>query len=208
MRIKITGILRDIQNELKNERVKEIDRILKENKSIEKEYINQTIAHCTEISLHNSTYKEEIESAEHDALWYMKNDLDIKSFEIQKQYLTVDLDMYDPCISSTSLYLKSEILVDKLETDKEYEDRILNTFAPELLNETEYILNKMSFELDKRRLKFKCNGYQYIFNVKVQNIDNFKYILDNKTKERFLRELIDKDKQLFLTSNLLIIKGN
>lgn len=200
MRVKITGILTDIQNELKIERTKEIDRILKENKS-KKEYINQTIVHCTVISLLNSTYKEEIESAEHDALWYMKNNKDIKSFEIQKQYLTVDLDRYDPCVDSTSLYLKSEFLVEKLETDKEYSDRILNRFAPELLNEPEYFLNQISFDLEKRKLTMTYNNAQYMFDIKVQDIENFKYLLENKSKERFFKELINKDKQIFLTCN-------
>jgi hypothetical protein len=202
MRIKITGILTDIQNELKIRRTKEIDRILKCNSIIEKEYINQMIEHCTEICLLNSTYKEEIESAEHNALWYMKNSPVIKKFEIQKQYLTVDLDIYDPCLDSTTLYLKTEFLVDKLETDKEYCDRILNRFAPELLNETEYIFDRIDFELNKRKLILKYDNKEYLFDVKVQDIENFKYLLENNPKERFFRELLVKDKQIFLIPNL------
>ena len=198
MRIKITKIINDIQKEVKLNQLEEIDNILKQNSHIPKEYINQIIEHCTEISLLNSTYKEEIETAEHNALWYMKHALDIKSFEIQKQYLTVDLDRYDPCVDSTSLYLKSEILVDKLETDEEYKNRILNKFSPVLLNETEYFLNQISFSLEKRKLTMKHNDMQYMFDVKVQDIDNFKYLLENKPKERFFRELLVKDKQIFL----------
>ncbi len=201
MRIKITNILSTIQNELKIKRLEAIDAVLNSNKIIEREYTKQTIEILSNIDLLKSTYKEEIELAEKDVLSIVTNDKDIKWFEIQKQYLTVDVCEYDPCVSTTSLYLKSEILVDKLETDEEYKDRILNRFAPDLLNELEYILSQISFDLDKRRLKLIYNDSQYIFDVKVQDINHFQRIFENETKERFIREIIYKDKQIFILSN-------
>lgn len=201
MRIKITNILSTIQNELKIKRLEAIEVVLNSNKIIEREYTKQTIEILSNIDLLKSTYKEEIELAEKDVLSIVTNDKDIKWFEIQKQYLTVDVCEYDPCVSTTLLYLKSEILVDKLETDEEYKDRILNRFAPDLLNELEYILSQISFDLDKRRLKLIYNDSQYIFDVKVQDINHFQRIFENETKERFIREIIYKDKQIFILSN-------
>ena len=198
MRIKITDILSAIQNELKIKRFEAIDRVLNGNKIIEREYTKQTIEILSIVNLLKSTYKEEIERAEEEVKSYCLLNKDIKWFEIQKQYLTVDVCKYDPCVSTTLLYLKSEILVDKLETDEEYRDRILNRFTPDLLNESEYILNQISFELDKRKLKLIYGETQYIFDVKVQDINYFQGIFEKETKERFIREIINKDKQIFL----------
>lgn len=197
MRTKITSILNGIRNELKDKRLEEIDGILRCNVT-DKEYIKQTIVITSDISLLESTYKEQIEQAEEFALSTVENNKDIRWFEFQKQYLTVDVCRYDPCVESTTLHLKSEVLVDKLETDEEYTKRILNKFAPELLNETEYILNQIYFELDKRTLTVACDNIQYIFDVKVQDIRGFEQLLENGSKERFLQELVKKDKQIFL----------
>jgi hypothetical protein len=196
MKTKITTILTTVEKDLLEKRNLEIREMLEKNKHIEKVYLRKTIPLKAEISLLRSNYKEELSEKEISSINMLKENENIKNIHSLKQYLTVEVDMYDPCVNSTDLLLVTEAEVEILEDESEYLNRIIEDKS--LLNEREYILNNINFEIDKRILILTVDTKKYFFDIKIQNIDKLLRILKERPKSEFYRELIMFDKQIIL----------
>lgn len=192
--IRFKEIIFELEKNAKDFMEKRKDSVFKENKDkYEKKIIKENIEITSNIKTGVSSYKEDIIDAEKIIKDELKADINIKTFKINKSYLSIIPDSDDERMSE--LYLVFDVSVERIEKDREFKNRVLvNSGISVTTTLTDFILKDMEIKIEDRKLIINYLTESYEFDVKIQDMNELN-ILD---KKELYRKLKMKEKQIFL----------